>query len=644
MAKTGINIEKCNVYKAEKHNGRDQAYIDAVNKSKNKTYSIFADKTPTNVTWINPDERYKDRTLVQLLNDIRKEVKEKTGQKLQEKDRIRKVKDKKTGEFKEKIIPGSSPIREGVCPVKEDTKIEDFQPVIDWLAERHVKVIRIDIHNDEGHVDVETKERKYNRHAHLIFDWMLHEDLMGKDPKTGKEKVIQKAGTSVKLNKQDMSELQTVLADALGMERGESKEVTGAEHLKALEFRLQETAKDVERLEKKNEDLKKENENLKEQKREELRKSCSNLQLVGKNNVIQFDRTVHMANGAVPPTDQEKADRDSLEQESKRDLSEMTQAQLVTEDAMLRRLIDRTYRAIDRIGKKIIEIANNVPRLSLFSNRQRELLAREAEMEQKVADAQSEAAKAVEQAKNDQKTAIAAAQQAANAKVAAAKEEARLAKEEAAKAETEAKKRSTAALNKEQEARNEVKKYQDLNANLEQKITEAKTAAKQEGYDSGYSIGYGDGKKDGEEKRTELIQEIRAMEVNHSHDVTRYKNKVMQLQLDNFFFKDTNPLLKDFEKNREELLQTGMDFTKEELVRLFSGEPVEKTYSVKRNSHTFSQPITIEVAKSKSGDMRVWYNDMVLDNFKDDFEMQVADLLKKEAQNKTEIKRGGRSV
>lgn len=257
MAKTGINIEKCNVYKAEKHNGRDQAYIDAVNKSKNKTYSIFADMTPTNKTWRNPDERYQDKSLVQLLNDIRKEVKEKTGQKLQEKDRIRKVKDKKTGEFKEKIIPGSSPIREGVCPIKEDTKIEDFKPVIDWLAERHVKVIRIDIHNDEGHVDVETKERKYNRHAHLIFDWMLHENLMGKDPKTGKEKVIQKAGTSVKLNKQDMSELQTVLADALGMERGESKEVTGAEHLKALEFRLQETAKDVERLEKKNEDLKK---------------------------------------------------------------------------------------------------------------------------------------------------------------------------------------------------------------------------------------------------------------------------------------------------------------------------------------------------------------------------------------------------
>ena len=623
MAKTGINIEKCNVYKAEKHNGRDQAYIDAVNKSKNKTYSIFADKTPTNVTWINPDERYKDRTLVQLLNDIRKEVKEKTGQKLQEKDRIRKVKDKKTGEFKEKIIPGSSPIREGVCPVKEDTKIEDFKPVIDWLAERNVKVIRIDIHNDEGHVDVDTKERKYNRHAHLIFDWMLHENLMGKDPKTGKEEVIQKAGTSVKLNKQDMSELQTVLADALGMERGESKEVTGTEHLKALEFRLQETAKDVERLEKKNEDLKKENEDLKEQKREELRKACSNLQLVGKNNVIQFDRTVHMANGAVPPTDQEKADRDSLDQESKRDLSEMTQAQLVTEDAMLRRLIDRTYRAIDRIGKKIIEIANNVPRLSLFSNRQRELLAREAEMEQKVADAQSEAEKAVEKAKTDQETAIAAAQQAANAKVAAAKEEARLAKEEAAKAETEAKKRSTAALNKEQEAKKEVEKYKGFNVNFEQQIADAKTAAKQEGYNSGYTAGVAAEKANTDAKQTE-IDELKSA---HSEEIEVWKNKYQKQYNWAAFCENTNPLVHlNFDKNFEEIHNHKIwKFTREEIFKLFSGEVVEKTYKEMRNWKEIEIPVSIEIAKSDQGDVRVWYNDQSWKDCLEELKAQVVE-------------------
>lgn len=623
MAKTGINIEKCNVYKAEKHNGRDQAYIDAVNKSKNKTYSIFADKTPTNVTWINPDERYQDKSLVQLLNDIRKEVKEKTGQKLQEKDRIRKVKDKKTGEFKEKIIPGSSPIREGVCPVKEDTKIEDFQTVIDWLAERNVKVIRIDIHNDEGHVDVDTKERKYNRHAHLIFDWMLHENLMGKDPKTGKEKVIQKAGTSVKLNKQDMSELQTVLADALGMERGESKEVTGAEHLKALEFRLQETAKDVERLEKKNEDLKKENEDLKEQKREELRKACSNLQTVGENNVIQFDRTVHMANGAVPPTAQEKADRDSLEQESKRDLSEMTQAQLVTEDAMLRRLIDRTYRAIDRIGKKIIEIANNVPRLSLFSNRQREIIAREAAMEQKVADAQSEAEKAVEKAKTDQETAIAAAQQAANAKVAAAKEEARLAKEEAAKAETEAKKRSTAALNKEQEAKKEVEKYKGFNVNFEQQIADAKTAAKREGYNSGYAAGKAAEKTNTDAKQTEIDQ----LKATHSEEVEKLKAAYKEEHRWAEFGIATNPRLSNrIKENMREILKHDIwKFSYAELVKLFSGEVVTKTYKEMRNWKEIEIPVNIEVAQSDQGDVRVWYNDKSWKNCLEDLKAQVVE-------------------
>ena len=606
MAKTGINIEKCNVYKAEKHNGRDQAYIDAVNKSKNKTYSIFADKTPTNKTWRNPDERYKDKSLVQLLNDIRKEVKEKTGQKLQEKDRIRKVKDKKTGEFKEKIIPGSSPIREGVCPVKEDTKIEDFQPVIDWLAERNVKVIRIDIHNDEGHVDVDTKERKYNRHAHLIFDWMLHENLMGKDPKTGKEKVIQKAGTSVKLNKQDMSELQTVLADALGMERGESKEVTGAEHLKVLEYRLQETAKDVERLTKKNEELKKENEELHEQKREELSLSCSNLQEVGRNTVSQFDSTLQLANGAVPPTTQEQEARDSLDEESKRDLSEMTHEQLIEEDATLRGLIGRTFKAIDRIGKKIIEIANNVPRLSLFSSRQREMLAHEAALEQKVANAQSEAEKAVEQAKIDQKTAIAEAQRIANKKVADAKEEARLAKEAAAKAETEAKKHSTAALTREQAAKDEEKKYKDFNVNFEQQIADAKTAARQEGYNSGYAAGKSDEKANTDAKQTE-IDELKSA---HSKEIEVWKNKYQKQYDWAAFCENTNPLVHlNFDENFKEIRNHKIwKFSKEEIFKLFSGEVVEKTYKEMRNWKEIKIPVNIEVAQSDQGDVRVWYN------------------------------------
>lgn len=81
---------------------------------------------------------------------------------------------------------------------------------------------------------------------------------------------------------------------------------------------------------------------------------------MGRNNVKQFDRTLLLANGAVPPTTQEKEDRDSLERESNQDLSELTEKELIKEGATLHRLIDRTYRAIDRIGKKIIEIASNV--------------------------------------------------------------------------------------------------------------------------------------------------------------------------------------------------------------------------------------------------------------------------------------------
>ena len=595
MAKTGINIEKCNVYKAEKHNGRDNKYIAAVNASPNKTYSIFADMTPTNKTWRNPDERYKDKTLVQILNDIRKEVKEKTGQKLQEKDRIRKVKDKKTGEFKEKVIPGSSPIREGVCPVKEDTKIEDFQPVIDWLAERHVKVIRIDIHNDEGHVDVETKERKYNRHSHLIFDWMLHEDVEFKDPKTGEIK-IQKAGTSVKLNQRDMSELQTVLADALGMERGESKEVTGAEHLKALEFRLQETAKDLERLTKKNEVLKKENEDLQIQRREELLKSCIDLQSVGQNNVQQFDRTLLLANGAVPPTELEKQNRDSLERESNRDLSDMTHDELITENSILHSLNDFTYWAIDRIGKKIIEIANNIPKLSIFSSRQREMLAREATLEQKVIDTRAEAEKAIKQAKIDQETAIAEAQRKAKEATDAAKT-----------AETEAKKRSTAALSKEQAARDELKKYEDLNANLELKIANAKVVAKEEGYNNGYSAGVAAEKDNTNAKQTEIDN----MKVAHSEEVETWKKKYKIERNRAAFYKSTNPLLQtNFKENHQELREhETWTFTNDEITKLFSGEIVEKTYAEMRNYKKIEIPVNVEIAQSDQGDVRVWYND-----------------------------------
>lgn len=230
MSKTGINFARCNCGSAQAHNERKAEYLEALERSGKKTYDIFHDRTATNLHWTNP--AYAGKSLEQILQDCRERYTASTGQAPQEQDRVRKVKDKKTGLYKEVTTAGWSPIREGACPVKEDTRLSDFNPLIKHLAAKGVQVISIDIHRDEGHTDPLTGERKYNYHAHVIADWTDH--ITGK---------------TAKLNKADMSEVQTVLADALGMERGESKEVTGKDHLTPAQQREKAAAKHTAQLE-----------------------------------------------------------------------------------------------------------------------------------------------------------------------------------------------------------------------------------------------------------------------------------------------------------------------------------------------------------------------------------------------------------
>ena len=233
MSKTGINFERCNVVSAQLHNERDAAYLESVKASGKATYEIFDDRTATNKHWTS--KAYAGKTLEQILEDCRERYRRAVGQEPQEQDRVRKVKDKKTGLFREVTTAGWSPIREGVCPVKEDTKLQDFNPLIRHLAAKGVHVISIDIHRDEGYQDPVAGERKYNYHAHIIADWTDHE-----------------TGKTAKLNKDDMSEVQTVLADALGMERGESKEVTGKDHLTPAQQREKAAAEHAAQLEAEN--------------------------------------------------------------------------------------------------------------------------------------------------------------------------------------------------------------------------------------------------------------------------------------------------------------------------------------------------------------------------------------------------------
>ena len=72
---------------------------------------------------------------------------------------------------------------------------------------------------------------KPNLHAHIVWDWMNHD-----------------TGKSCKLDEKAMSEMQTVLAECLEMERGISKEITGKEHLERTDFILAKQKQEAERV------------------------------------------------------------------------------------------------------------------------------------------------------------------------------------------------------------------------------------------------------------------------------------------------------------------------------------------------------------------------------------------------------------
>lgn len=218
--KTGIHIKPCNIGEAEKHNRRDKSYLDGVRKSGRNIY-IFEDLTRLNQSQIfkwSRDYDYSRSTIAQLFAHECTIYKEKIGRAPMLKDRIRV--NKKTG--KAKTISGWSPIREGVIPIKADTQLSDFAKITNWLLSKGIHPIRIDLHHDEGYQDEEGK-RKFNHHAHIVMDYLDHD-----------------TGKTVKLSKEDIEELQGIVADALGMERGQKKAITGAKHLDPAEYRQQE--------------------------------------------------------------------------------------------------------------------------------------------------------------------------------------------------------------------------------------------------------------------------------------------------------------------------------------------------------------------------------------------------------------------
>lgn len=224
MAKTSINIKPCLVRSSGPHNRRLAEYLANIRKEK---FYIRTDLMAQNEMWVAPE--IGDTSLIDYYNQIAAMVKEKTGRAMQTKDRERV--NKKTG--KVTIVRGSTPLKEGVVVIKEDTTMEQLRRFCEVCKERwSITPLQIFIHRDEGHYKTpgDTATWKPNYHAHIVWDWMNHD-----------------TGKSCKLDEHDMSRMQTVLAECLEMERGTSKEMTGKEHLERNDFIIEKQKREAEK-------------------------------------------------------------------------------------------------------------------------------------------------------------------------------------------------------------------------------------------------------------------------------------------------------------------------------------------------------------------------------------------------------------
>lgn len=222
--KTSINIKPCNVGSSSPHNRRSAEYL--ANIRKEKLY-IRTDLMARNEAWVTPE--LGDTSLADYYNQIAAMVKEKTGRAMQTKDRERV--NKKTG--KVTIVRGSTPLKEGVVVIKEDTTMQQLQKFCEVCKQRWgITALQIFIHRDEGHYinPGNTATWKPNLHAHVVWDWMNHD-----------------TGKSCKLDEKSMSEMQTLLAECLEMERGISKEITGKKHLERNDYIIAKQKQEAER-------------------------------------------------------------------------------------------------------------------------------------------------------------------------------------------------------------------------------------------------------------------------------------------------------------------------------------------------------------------------------------------------------------
>ena len=215
IAKASEHIKPCNIAQCERHNRRDSEYIKSLDPAR---LYIRLELTHNNECYVASG--MEGVTLQQHYDNLKALVKEKTGRAMQEKDV--EYKDKKGVT---RVRKGSSPIREGVVNIKPNTTMDDLLQYVSRIHDRWgIRAIQIHMHRDEGHYDNPEDKSTWqpNLHAHIIWDWIDHA-----------------TGKSFKLNAEDMSTIQDMVAETLDMERGKRKSETGRDHLERNDYIVQ---------------------------------------------------------------------------------------------------------------------------------------------------------------------------------------------------------------------------------------------------------------------------------------------------------------------------------------------------------------------------------------------------------------------
>lgn len=131
-------------------------------------------------------------------------------------EELKPIVKEKTGRGMQEIC---TPFKEDVLVTNKNTTMDDVVRYSKAIKEEFGWTpVQIYIHHDEGHFDKQTGEWKENFHAHIIFDTINHD-----------------TGKTIQMNRADMSNRQTIAAEALGMERGENS--GDIAHMASIQFK-----------------------------------------------------------------------------------------------------------------------------------------------------------------------------------------------------------------------------------------------------------------------------------------------------------------------------------------------------------------------------------------------------------------------